>query len=35
MFLASSVFMMNRAAEQNEGLSFRDIKDVRAEVVAA
>ena len=29
VFLASSAFMMNRAAEQNEGLTFRDIKDVR------
>ncbi len=35
VFLASSAFMMNRAAEQNEGLTFRDIKDVRAEAVAA
>ena len=35
VFLASSAFMMNRAAEQNEGLTFRDIKDVRAEVVVA
>ena len=35
VFLASSAFMMRRAAEQNEGLTFRDIKDVRAEAVAA
>ena len=35
VFLASSAFMMNRAAEQNAGLTFRDIKDVRAEAVAA
>ena len=35
VFLASSAFMMNRAAEQNEGLTFRDIKDVRPEAVAA
>ena len=34
VFLASSAFMMRRAAEQNEGLTFRDIKDVRAEVLA-
>ena len=32
VFLASSVFMMKRAAEQNEGLVFRDIKDIRPEV---
>ena len=35
VFLASSAFMMNRAAEQNEGLTFRDIKDVRREAIAA
>ena len=33
VFLASSAFMMRRAAEQNEGLTFRDIKDVKAEAV--
>ncbi len=31
VFLASSVFMMKRTAEQNEGLVFRDIKDIRPE----
>ncbi len=35
VFLASSLFMMRRAAEQNAGLTFRDIKDVRAEAVVA
>ena len=35
VFLASSAFMMRRAAEQNDGLTFRDIKDVRAEAVSA
>ena len=35
VFLASSAFTMRRATEQNEGLTFRDIKDVRAEAVAA
>ena len=33
VFLASSAFMMRRAAEQNEALTFRDIKDVKAEAV--
>ena len=31
VFLASSAFMMRRAAETNAGLQFRDIKDVRVE----
>jgi peptide chain release factor 3 len=31
VFLASSPFMMKRTSEQNEGLVFRDIKDVRPE----
>ena len=31
VYLASSVFTLRRTAEQNEGLTFRDIKDVRAE----
>ena len=31
VYLASSVFTLRRTAEQNEGLVFRDIKDVRAE----
>jgi len=35
VFLASSAFMMRRAAELAPGLEFRDIKDVRAEKVAA
>jgi peptide chain release factor 3 len=35
VFLATSAFMMRRAAEQNTGLVFRDIKDHRAEKVAA
>jgi peptide chain release factor 3 len=30
VYLASSVFAMRRAAEQNETLTFRDIKDIRA-----
>jgi peptide chain release factor 3 len=30
VYLASSVFSMRRAAEQNEALTFRDIKDIRA-----
>jgi len=34
VFLASSVFMMKRTAEQNEGLVFRDIKDIRPELAA-
>ena len=35
VFLASSAFMMRRTAELNPALTFRDIKDVRAEAVAA
>ncbi len=35
VFLATSPFMMRRAAEQAPALAFRDIKDVRAEQVAA
>ena len=35
VFLATSAFMMRRAAELNPALAFRDIKDVRAETVAA
>ncbi len=35
VFLATSAFMMKRAAELAPDLSFRDIKDVRAERVAA
>jgi peptide chain release factor 3 len=35
VFLATSAFMMRRAAELNSGLTFRDIKDHRAERVAA
>jgi peptide chain release factor 3 len=35
VFLASSAFMMRRAAELAPALQFRDIKDVRAEKVAA
>ena len=35
VYLASSAFMMRRTAEMNEGLTFRDIKDVRAEKAAA
>jgi peptide chain release factor 3 len=34
VYLASSVFTMRRTAEANEELTFRDIKDVRAEVAA-
>jgi len=34
VYLASSVFTMRRTAEANEDLTFRDIKDVRAEVAA-
>jgi peptide chain release factor 3 len=30
VYLATSAFMMRRAAEQNPGLVFRDIKDNRA-----
>jgi peptide chain release factor 3 len=35
VFLATSSFMMRRASELAPELSFRDIKDVRAEKVAA
>ena len=35
VYLASSAFMMRRTAEMNPGLTFRDIKDVRAEKAAA
>jgi peptide chain release factor 3 len=35
VFLASSGFMMRRAEELAPGLTFRDIKDVRAEKIAA
>jgi peptide chain release factor 3 len=35
VFLASSAFMMRRTIELNPGLAFRDIKDVRAEKLAA
>ena len=35
VFLATSAFMMRRMAELNPALTFRDIKDVRAEKVAA
>jgi peptide chain release factor 3 len=35
VYLASSNFMMRRTAEQNPGLTFRDIKDFRAEKTAA
>jgi peptide chain release factor 3 len=35
VFLATSPFMMRRAAEQAPALAFRDIKDVRADQVAA
>ena len=35
VFLATSGFMMRRAEELAPGLTFRDIKDVRAEKVAA
>jgi peptide chain release factor 3 len=35
VFLATSAFMMKRAAEQNAGITFRDVKDHRAERVAA
>ena len=35
VFLATSAFMMRRAAELAPALSFRDMKDVRAEKVAA
>jgi peptide chain release factor 3 len=35
VFLASSAFMMRRAEDLAPSLTFRDIKDVRAEKVAA
>jgi len=35
VFLATSSFMMRRAADMAPALRFRDIKDVRAEKVAA
>ncbi len=35
VFLATSNFMMRRTAELNPGLTFRDIKDFRAEKTAA
>ena len=35
VYLASSAFMMRRTAEMHAGLTFRDIKDVRADAVAA
>jgi peptide chain release factor 3 len=35
VYLASSVFMMNRAAEHAPEIKFRDIKDIRAVALAA
>ena len=35
LYLASSAFMMRRAAKMAKSLTFRDIKDVRAAAVAA
>jgi peptide chain release factor 3 len=35
VFLATSAFMMKRTADLNQGITFRDIKDHRAEKVAA
>jgi peptide chain release factor 3 len=35
VFLATSAFMMRRAEEQAPEISFRDVKDVRAEKIAA
>ncbi len=35
VFLATSAFMMRRSTELNPALTFRDVKDVRAEQVAA
>ena len=35
VFLATSAFMMRRTVDLNPGLTFRDIKDHRAEAVAA
>ena len=34
VFLASSVFSLRRVTDANEGLTFRDIKDIRAVVAA-
>ena len=34
VFLASSTFSLRRVTEANEGLTFRDIKDIRAVVAA-
>jgi peptide chain release factor 3 len=35
VFLATSAFMMRRAEEQSPALTFRDIKDIRADKLAA
>ena len=35
VFLATSAFMMRRAEELAPGLTFRDIKDIRADKLAA
>ncbi len=35
VFLASSAFMMRRATDLNPALTFRDVKDIRAEQIAA
>jgi peptide chain release factor 3 len=35
VYLASSAFMLRRTAEMAKGLTFRDIKDIRAAAVAA
>jgi peptide chain release factor 3 len=35
VFLATSAFMMRRAEEMSPALTFRDIKDIRAEKIAA
>jgi peptide chain release factor 3 len=35
VFLASSAFMLRRTAENAPEITFRDIKDVRAETLAA
>ncbi len=35
VFLASSTFSLRRVAEANEGLTFRDIKDIRPDAAAA
>jgi peptide chain release factor 3 len=34
VFMATSAFMMKRTVEMHPGLTFRDIKDVRAEALA-